>query len=117
MRCAGGRMETDDAGCLRCRATSPYGNVRCRGTVGGKSSRTVLWGDWSSNRRSYPDTREDVPEKRLPALYGVLPDLTTMTETPSNWLRTSAFTEALRQTLEGLAFLPSHTAEGLRFIT
>lgn len=33
MRGAGVRTETDDAGCLRYRATSPYGNVRCRGTV------------------------------------------------------------------------------------
>lgn len=32
-RCAGVRTERDDAGGLRCRATSPYGNVRCRGTV------------------------------------------------------------------------------------
>ena len=31
--CAGVRTETDDAGCPRSRATSPYGNVRCRGTV------------------------------------------------------------------------------------
>ena len=32
-RRAGVRTETDDAGCRRSRATSPYGNVRCRGTV------------------------------------------------------------------------------------
>jgi RNA-directed DNA polymerase len=31
--CAGVRTETDAAGCPRSRATSPYGNVRCRGTV------------------------------------------------------------------------------------
>jgi len=33
IRRAGVRTETDDAGCRRRRATSPYGNVRCRGTV------------------------------------------------------------------------------------
>jgi RNA-directed DNA polymerase len=33
MRWAGVRTERDDAGCLRWRATSPSGNVRCRGTV------------------------------------------------------------------------------------
>jgi hypothetical protein len=53
---AGERTETDDAGCLQSRATLSYGNVRHRGTGGGKPSRPDLWGDWSSNRRSYPDT-------------------------------------------------------------
>jgi len=62
-------------------------------------------------------TRENVPEGRLPEIYGVLPNLTDMTEGPSSWIRTSAFQEGLSQSLAGLAFLPSRTAEGLRFIT
>jgi hypothetical protein len=62
-------------------------------------------------------TRENVPEERLPEIYGVLPNLTDMTEGPSSWIRTPAFKEALRQTLEGLAFLPSRTVEGICFIT
>jgi hypothetical protein len=61
-------------------------------------------------------TRGNVPEERLPELYGVLPDLTDMREASSRWLQTSAFTEALRQTLDDLAFVPARTAEGLRFI-